>query len=72
MSQVAKDVVSRVPVGGSGRMSRPEGRMLEDFQLDVEYLEKMEGDGLIEITDRHEEDQSGGRFIDNVGFRRLQ
>ncbi len=44
---------------------------LERFQAVVREFENMEAEGLIQITMKHPESQTGKHFIDLVMFKRL-
>lgn len=45
---------------------------MREFQLVVADLEIMESEGLIQLTTKHQEKQTGQRMIDLVKFVRLK
>lgn len=70
---IGRSIYEKTLIGKTGSTqvygsNKPE---LEAFQEVVRELEQLESDGLITITNRHPESESGFRYIDLVLFKRL-
>lgn len=70
---IARKAYEKTPVGTTGSMQAGSTSLadLEAFQEVVRQFEDIEAEGLIEITTKHPETQSGKRLIDLVMFKRL-
>lgn len=70
---LAREVYERTEIGHTGSMragSTAPGD-LDQFQAVVSESESMDAEGLIQITMKHPESQTGKHFIDLVMFKRL-
>jgi hypothetical protein len=68
---LARGIYEKVEIGLIGTCSAAP-MDIEAFQDILRQLDTLETAGLIEITDRHRESQSGQRYVDLVRFRRLR
>lgn len=69
----ASNTYEKTKVGMTGSMHTSSGidAELEAFQTIVDDFNRLESEGLIEITTRHTESQSGRHYVDLVKFKRI-
>lgn len=67
----ARQHYEKTPVGATGTISAPDTNW-EAFQPVVMELRTMEAQGLIEIRQAREENQTGRRYVTIVSYVRLQ
>ena len=69
---IANEVYKKTPLGTVATFQACSAPFdIESFQVFVDELDAMEARGLIDITLRHKESQSGKSLVDLVRFTRL-
>lgn len=69
---LAKQIYEKTAIGSDGSVQvSGSGFEIDAFQGVVVDLDHLADEGLIEITFRHHEAQSGHRYVDWVKFKRL-
>lgn len=71
---IAQNICDKVKVGANGTCTAGAVGVsgLEAFQAVVDEFEALEAAGTVAIIERHRENQSGHRYVDQVRFRRIR
>lgn len=70
---IARKTYEKTPISTTGSMQASSiPADLEAFQAVVAQFEDLEAQGLIDITTKHRESQTGKHYVDLVMFKRLR